>query len=203
MDWTQKQFNLELEVDKIYRYVAFSQRKKNYFGILESGFPDVKGLVGKRKSTPALIKNAFYDSLDVLKSVYNEQDFEEAKEKVKEIISATEKKIISKDLDINDLAISTTLSKSLKAYTKTTPPHVKAGLLLEQTLQRQIQPGETIRYVKTNTKLGVKPIELTKKEELDTTEYLKVLTSVFGQFLDVLGVEDQSRGGYSSLDSFM
>ena len=80
---------------------------------------------------------------------------------------------------------------------------MKAGLLLEQTLQRQIQPGETIRYVKTNTKLGVKPIELTKKEELDTTEYLKVLTSVFGQFLDVLGVEDQSRGGYSSLDSFM
>jgi len=46
--WADKELGVELEVDKQYRYVAFSQLKKNYFGVLQDGTADIKGLTGKK-----------------------------------------------------------------------------------------------------------------------------------------------------------
>ncbi len=39
---------VELEIDKEYRYVVLSNRKKNYFGVTKNGKVDVKGLTGKK-----------------------------------------------------------------------------------------------------------------------------------------------------------
>ena len=47
-----KNLGIELDVDKVYRYVAMSQRKKNYFGVLEDGTVDIKGLTGKKSRLP-------------------------------------------------------------------------------------------------------------------------------------------------------
>ena len=57
--WTQKELGIELDVDKVYRYVAMSERKKNYFGVLQDGTVDLKGLTGKKSvagDTPILAK---------------------------------------------------------------------------------------------------------------------------------------------------
>ncbi len=57
--WTQKELGIDLEVDKVYRYVAMSERKKNYFGVLADGTVDLKGLTGKKSvagETPILAK---------------------------------------------------------------------------------------------------------------------------------------------------
>ena len=40
--------NVELEIDKEYRYVVLSSRKKNYLGVSKNGKVDVKGLTGKK-----------------------------------------------------------------------------------------------------------------------------------------------------------
>ncbi|NQZ55474.1 MAG: DNA-directed DNA polymerase I, partial [Candidatus Nitrosopelagicus sp.] len=40
--------NVELEIDKEYRYVVLSSRKKNYLGVTKNGKVDVKGLTGKK-----------------------------------------------------------------------------------------------------------------------------------------------------------
>ena len=47
---------VELEVDKEYRYVVLSNRKKNYLGVTKDGKADVKGLTGKKSHTPKFIK---------------------------------------------------------------------------------------------------------------------------------------------------
>jgi len=57
--WADKELGVELEVDKTYRYVAFSERKKNYFGVLQDGTADIKGLTGKKSvsgDTPILAR---------------------------------------------------------------------------------------------------------------------------------------------------
>ncbi|MBI2649400.1 MAG: hypothetical protein HYW93_07105 [Thaumarchaeota archaeon] len=57
--WAEEDLAVELDVDKIYRYVAFSERKKNYFGVLQDGTADIKGLTGKKSvhgSTPILAR---------------------------------------------------------------------------------------------------------------------------------------------------
>ncbi|MGA2666114.1 MAG: 3'-5' exonuclease, partial [Nitrososphaerales archaeon] len=57
--WAEHDLGVELDVDKSYRYVAFSERKKNYFGVLADGTADIKGLTGKKSvsgDTPILAR---------------------------------------------------------------------------------------------------------------------------------------------------
>src|SRR5439155_15220401 len=64
--WAEKELGVELDLDKTYRYVAFSERKKNYFGVLSDGTPEIKGLTGKKSMTPEFLKKTFYEALEIL-----------------------------------------------------------------------------------------------------------------------------------------
>ena len=82
IEWTKNEYGVELEVDKEYRYVVLSNRKKNYLGVTKSGKVDVKGLTGKKSHTPSFIKTLFYELLDILSVVQNVEDFEKAKKQI-------------------------------------------------------------------------------------------------------------------------
>ena len=87
-NWAKSELGVDLEVDKRYRYVVFSDLKKNYLGVLEDGTVDVKGLTGKKSHTPPFIRNAFYEVLNVLKEIFTEKDFANAKIKIKKIVQS-------------------------------------------------------------------------------------------------------------------
>ncbi|MFX0186081.1 MAG: DNA polymerase domain-containing protein, partial [Candidatus Hodarchaeota archaeon] len=46
IQWSKKDLGVGLEMEKIYRYVVLSERKKNYFGVYPDSRVDVKGLMG-------------------------------------------------------------------------------------------------------------------------------------------------------------
>jgi len=71
--------NVELEVEKEYRYVVLSGRKKNYLGVTKNGKVDVKGLTGKKSHTPPFIKSLFYELLDILSEIKTVDEFERQK----------------------------------------------------------------------------------------------------------------------------
>jgi DNA polymerase I len=73
--WTQKELGIELDVDKQYRYVALSSRKKNYLGVLTDGSVDIKGLTGKKSisgRTPILAKIGGKVVFSNVENVYRE-----------------------------------------------------------------------------------------------------------------------------------
>jgi len=59
MIWADEKLGIDLEVDKVYRYAIFSKRKKNYLGVYSDNSVDIKGLTGKKRHIPPLLKNAF------------------------------------------------------------------------------------------------------------------------------------------------
>src|SRR3989454_6465301 len=70
--WAENELGIELDLDKNYRYIAFSSRKKNYFGVLPDGTPDIKGLTGKKSvhgDTPMVAKIDRRVSLTSVKEV--------------------------------------------------------------------------------------------------------------------------------------
>ena len=69
---------IELGTDYIFRYCCLSDRKKNYFGITTRNRPIVKGMLGKKRNTPNLIKNEFSKMIDLFKQVNDNQEFEQA-----------------------------------------------------------------------------------------------------------------------------
>ena len=74
--------NVELEIEKEYRYVVLSGRKKNYLGVTKNGKVDVKGLTGKKSHTPPFIKALFYELIDVLAEVKTIDEFDRRKIKL-------------------------------------------------------------------------------------------------------------------------
>lgn len=199
--WAKMELGVELETDKVFRYVAFSQRKKNYVGVYPDGTVEVKGLTGKKSHTPEYIKKVFYDVLKILSEVRTQKDFERARDEIRSKLRRAYRSIKNREVPIEELAFKVMLSKSIEKYTETTPPHVKAAQLLQRR-GKDIRPGHIISYVKTTGGLGVKPVELVKPEEIDTDKYIEYLKGTFEQLLDSLGFEFDEIIGATKLEDF-
>jgi DNA polymerase, archaea type len=208
IQWASETLGVDLEVDKQYRYVVFSDLKKNYLGVLSDGTVDVKGLTGKKSHTPPFIRKAFYDILEILGKVGSEKDFESAKEKIKSVIQENATNLEAHKIPLEDLSFNVTINKSLSTYGKKTgskmvdgsssdtykglPQHIKAARMIVDASKREIRAGDIISYVKIKTGEGVKPVELSKPEEIDTEKYLETMESTFEQVLSALNFDFRS-----------
>ena len=201
MDWAQEYLKIDLDIDKVYKYVSLSTRKKNYFGVLSDGRVDVKGLLGKKRNTPEFVKKAFTRVLEILREVKTHDDFKHAKDKIREVIHESYTKLKKKEYSLEDLAIKVTLSKPLNEYVRSTPQHVKAALQIAK-FGKRIEPGDIIAYVKTRGGDGVKHVQLARIDEIDDEKYLENLKSVFEQLLDALGMSFEEVIGGKGLESF-
>ncbi|MCL5788347.1 MAG: DNA-directed DNA polymerase I [Candidatus Marsarchaeota archaeon] len=198
--WARANLKVDLDIDKQFRYVAFSERKKNYFGIKNDGSVDIKGLLGKKRNTPPLIKQAFQKSLTALSAVKSPSDFEQAKSEVRDILKQTVSTLKSRNFDVNDLAITVMLNKNPTDYKKNTPQHIKAARLSEDKTGRKLSSGDIIRFVKTYD--GVQPVDLVSTSEVDTSKYIDALRTTFDQVLDAIGLEMDEVMGERKLESF-
>ena len=178
---------VELEVEKEYRYVVLSDRKKNYLGVTKNGKVDVKGLTGKKSHTPAFIKSLFFDLLDILAEVKTTDDFEKAKKEIGSKIAECSRKIQAKEIPLSELAFNVMLSKSLNEYTKTIPQHIRAAKQLESI--REIKKGDRISYVKIINKPGVRPVELAKQSEIDSSKYMEFMQSTLDQITSSMNMD--------------
>ncbi|HIQ13283.1 MAG TPA: DNA mismatch repair protein MutH, partial [Thermoprotei archaeon] len=199
--YIKDRYRLQLEIDKIYKYTVLSSRKKNYFGITDNGIVDIKGLMGKKSNTPPYIRDIFYQILDKLRTVEDIGQFKVVKNDIIKIINEAESKLISKDIPLEELVITVTLSKKTDQYTKTTPQHVKAARMLERALGIKLQPGHMIRIIKTKNSEGVAPIELVKSlDQVDSKKYIELLHSTLEQILEVLEIKVNRRRKIATID---
>jgi DNA polymerase I len=178
---------VDLEIDKVYRYCVLSNRKKNYLGVTKDGKVDVKGLTGKKSHTPAFIKKLFYELLDILSQVQTMDDFERAKKQISEKIANCAKKVEEKEIPLEDLTFNVMLSKSPSEYVKTIPQHIRAAKQLESI--REIKKGDKISFVKILNKPGVRPIELAKKEEIDSKKYMEFMEATLDQITSSMDMD--------------
>ena len=178
---------VELEVEKEYRYVVLSDRKKNYLGVTKNGKVDVKGLTGKKSHTPAFIKSLFYDLLDILAEVKTIDEFGKAKSKISSKIAECSRKIQAKEIPLSELAFNVMLSKSLNEYTKTIPQHIRAAKQLESV--REIKKGDRISYVKIINKPGVRPVEMAKQSEIDSSKYMEFMQRTLDQITSSMNMD--------------
>ncbi len=213
--WSKKELGIDLEIDKHYRYVVFSELKKNYLGVLADGTVDVKGLTGKKSHTPPVIRSAFYEILNVLREVFTENDFEKAKDKIKKIVQTIAENLENKKFSLEELSFNVMINKSPDSYgiknnekkfdksislygksqetenIKGIPQHIKAAKQLVD-IGKQIKTGDIISYVKTRTLDGVKPVALANKAEIDTEKYLEAMEATFDQILSSLNLNFKS-----------
>lgn len=220
--WSMDTFQIELGTDYIFRYCCLSDRKKNYFGITTKGTPIVKGLMGKKKNTPELAKKPFEKAVEILAEVQNPDELENAKTSIVKIIKEVNRKIAKRDFELEDLAISVTLSKKITQYDSWTQP-LQAAIQLIIHFPDGEKPtvGSFISFIKTkpfklpsysiklsdkitgSNECSVKPLQLAKKIDVDIPKVKELLKSTLIQLLDTLGISwDESIEGQKSLDNW-
>jgi len=179
--------NVELEIEKEYRYVVLSGRKKNYLGVTKNGKVDVKGLTGKKSHTPPFIKTLFYELLDILSEIKTAEEFKRAKNKISDKITECARKVQAKEIPLQDLAFNVMISKAPRDYTKTVPQHIRAAKQLESI--REIKKGDIISYIKILNKPGVRPVEMARKSEIDTSKYMEFMESTLDQLTSSMDLD--------------
>jgi len=201
IEWSGDELKMELEIDKNYRYLALSSRKKNYFGVFPDGNVDIKGLTGKKRHIPGFLHGAFYQMVSILREVKSPEEIEGAKAEITRIVKECYIKLRSRQYSLEELAFSMMMSRTPENYTKTTPQHVKAAKLLQQA-GTEMRSGDIISFVKVRGEPGVKPVQLARPEEVDTEKYVEYIRGTFEQVLDALGVEFEDLAGVKKLESF-
>jgi DNA polymerase I len=182
VSWADKELGIDLDVDKQYRYAIFSSRKKNYLGVYPDGKLDIKGLTGKKRHIPPILKDAFVKLTVILSGVQNPEQFPRAKEEIRNLVSTVSQRLKDRDFAIEEVAFSMMLGKGLDGY-DTNPQHVKAGRMLEDQ-GYELKEGDIISYVVTRD--GVKPVQIASKKDVDVSKYEEYLESTFEQVLDAL-----------------
>ncbi|MFX0132558.1 MAG: DNA-directed DNA polymerase I [Candidatus Hodarchaeota archaeon] len=167
INWSRKELEIELDVDKTFRWVALSDRKKNYLGVYPSGNVDIKGLTGKKSNTPQFIQEMFYNMIEMLSGVEKKEDIKPVKEKIKKLVKNSLTNLKKKAYSMDDLAFRVVLNRPIgERHWKTTPQHVKAA--------RQLQNYFNIEYETKKEEYKNKLAELKEeinKYEKNTTEY--------------------------------
>jgi len=205
--WSSTDLGIDLEVEKTYKYVALSDRKKNYIGVYKDGKVEVKGLSGKKRNTPEFAQNAFKKMLEVLSRVDDTEGFEAAKEEIREIVNYVIDRLEGKGdaYTPEELAFRIQLTKPLHAY-DTDIPHVRAAKKLVEVTNDPTKalPGTIVSYIKTKGQDTVIPVELAKGQSywIDKVAYIDILKSVFEQVLDSVGLDFDEFLGFTTLDQF-
>ncbi|WXG45442.1 MAG: DNA-directed DNA polymerase I [Candidatus Atabeyarchaeum deiterrae] len=199
--WSNNTLGIELELDKRYRYLALSERKKNYLGVYEDGTVDIKGLTGKKRNTPDFLRQAFREMVQALAQVQSPQDFDEARRRIKEIARTCYRKLEKHEYSLEDLAFRIELTKELDAYKKTMPQHVKAANQLKQA-GVEVRAGDIIYFVKVKGPTGVRPVKQASVNDIDVDKYKDAIQSTFEQVLDALGIEFHEIMGLTRIDAF-
>ncbi len=199
-EFVEENFGLELEVDKVYKFVAFSGRKKNYIGVYPDGKVDVKGVVAKKRNAPMFLKKAFAEILELLGEAGSPEEFIVVKRKIRDKLHEVYKKLKEKDYMLDELAIHMALTKPINEYANI-PPHVRAAMQLMQA-GVHVMPGDVIVFVKVRGRDKVRAIQLAKLHEVDTDEYIKTVRTAFEQILGAIGMSWDDVVGSMKLEAF-
>ena len=112
----KEKYKVDLEVDKTYEFCVFSGLKKNYYGKLDSGKMDIKGLAGKKSNTPQFVKDLFTSVMDDLKTIQSNDDIDDVLERVKVTIKTCIKKVREGSIPFESMTFTNLLGESLENY---------------------------------------------------------------------------------------
>ncbi|MCY3411286.1 MAG: DNA-directed DNA polymerase I [Candidatus Heimdallarchaeota archaeon] len=224
MEWGDKHIGIELGTDYEFRYVVFSDRKKNYFGITKDNVAIVKGLMAKKSNTPTIIRKTFSDILELLKTVMDKKDLEDAKYKINNRLKDLIFRLKNGQFEIEDISIRLTLSRKLSDYTTWTHTVQAAVQLINQDPNLSANDfaiGDRLEFVKLDKPIQVMipegfsfnvgeikyssiiPVDnINSDTRLSGQPAIEIAESTFSQIIQSLGLSWDRIMGKTSLEDF-
>jgi DNA polymerase elongation subunit (family B) len=198
IETVREKFRLDLAVEKRYSLCVLPKAKKAYFGILPDGSPDIKGVTAIKSNVPRYVTNVFQDCVKQLAPVRNRQEFEEAKDRVREVVARAISELYNRKIEMNDLTYSVRLyfDPNEKAGEMKTAhqPYQSAIQLIDSG--KRLKKGDTVSFVKVKPfkyhkkTFTVKPFEMIANiSEINVNDYVRNLLTALNQTFEPMGIE--------------
>ena len=193
----KSRFDLQLAYDRVYSVCVLSSAKKAYFGILENGEPEIKGLSIAKSNSPKFFQQTFQNCLAKLSEGRRSPiTFEHAKRKVPAVVEEAIRHLREGKIDLSELEYRVELrdDPQEKSKSKVLPQPYQAALLLLKE-GKKIGRGETVSFVKVNPfriqgrQFTVKPSSQTRLREINVDDYIRNLISSLSQTFEPMGID--------------
>jgi DNA polymerase elongation subunit (family B) len=172
-----REIGLPISIEHHYKFLVLLPLKaderlealKHYFGITHAGELIARGIELRRHDTPNFIKEF---QTEVLHTLFDCENSDEVMsigyEKALLLVTRTIDRIMTADIQLQDLVVSKLLGQGLDEY-KSLFPHVSAAIQLSKT-GKSPMVGEGIEYIHTNAHhtnplCRVKPTDLIRQGE--------------------------------------
>lgn len=151
-DEIEKETGIPIEIETIYRWIVFLPNKSNgagaltkYYGLKENGEVKMRGIESRQHSTPAFIKGLQDECIGALTRAMSAEELPSMRDDVISILNRRGSDLMNNEVGLQDLVITTRISKELGSYS-TRSEHVSALHLMREA-GADVPPGQKVRYV--------------------------------------------------------
>jgi DNA polymerase elongation subunit (family B) len=147
---------IRMEVKGRNRWIVFLPTKgaptgalNRYYGVFTNGKMKSRGIELRQHDTPLLLKQLQQDMLTVLAQAQTSQEFLSLIPQAVAVLLSYGDQVKTRNIDPSSLLFTTRVSRALEHYRVHTV--VTAALQQLQDLQVEVQPGQSVRYLVTNS----------------------------------------------------
>jgi DNA polymerase elongation subunit (family B) len=198
----KEQFRLDLIVDKRYNLCVLPKAKKAYFGILPDGTPDIKGVTAIKSNSPAYINRVFEQCVKELSNVRDNEQYVQAKEKIKEVVQKGIAELKRREVQLSDLAYSVQLyfdpNEKIEAMKTAHQPYQCALQLIDAG--KKLKRGDVVSFIKVKPfrykgkTFTVKPLEaVASLNEINPEDYARNLLTALNQVFEPMNIKLEKK----------
>jgi DNA polymerase elongation subunit (family B) len=194
----KERFRLDLAVEKRYNLCVLPKAKKAYFGILQDGTPDIKGVTPAKSNASRFTNAVFQQCVGVLSTVKNQEEYEHAKRAIREIAKRAIRDLKSRKVRLEDLVYTVKLyfdPNEKIANMKTAAQQYQCALQLIDAGKR-LNRWDTVSFIKVkpfkykDKIFTVKPAEFVKSlVEVNVEDYVRNLLTALNQTFQPMGIK--------------
>jgi DNA polymerase elongation subunit (family B) len=198
----KERLRLDLAVEKKYSVCVLPKAKKAYFGILQDGTPDIKGLTVIKSNSPRFFQKVFQNCVKELGQVKNMEEYKTAEKRIVEVAQEAEKTLRQRKIPLEDLQYFVELyfdpKEKLVLDEAMHQPYQCAVQLMDSG--REVNKRDTVSFIKVKPfmykgkKFTVKPSDFVKSPaEINVDDYIRNLRTALGQTFEPMNISFEAE----------
>ena len=193
----KEKLRLDLAVEKQYSLCVLSKAKKAYFGILQDGTPDIKGLTVIKSNSPRFFLKTFQNCVKELSRVKNRSEYGLAKKRIVAVVQRSIEDLRQRRVPPEDLEYSVKLRfdpREKLMEEALHQPYQCAVQLIDSG--KEVSKRDTVSFIKVKPfiyegkRFTVKPTDHVKSLlEVNVEDYVRNLRTALGQTFGPMGIK--------------
>lgn len=204
-DEIEEKTGLPIDLENVYSWFAFLASKQNprvsvsnsFFGVAEDGKHKIRGVALRRRDTCTFAARLQRQVIDILAEESNPDTLISRLPEVVEMVQEELARLKNKEIPLEELVITQTLSRDLSGYSVLSHAAVAARQL--QAQGRTLHSGQNIRFIFTGRGPGVHAWGLStplNPHSIDVPKYRELAFRAVNEILRPLGVTEKTLKGW-------